>query len=106
MQKVRRRLRIKRARARYSLLVSDGQASGRPRNLRKHVRGDRIVQLLFTQNMTQTQLAERVDMVRSVLSAKLHGKRRWYVDEVIAIADVLGTSVGYLLGETDAPTSR
>lgn len=44
-------------------------------------------------------------MVRSVLSAKLHGKRRWYVDEVVAIVDVLGTSVGYLLRETDAPTS-
>jgi len=50
-------------------------------------------------------LARRVDVDRASISQKLHGRRRWYLDEVVAIATALNTTVAYLIGETDSPSS-
>ena len=50
-------------------------------------------------------LSRHTGIDRASLSQKLHGRRRWYLDEVIAVARALGTSVAYLIGETSSPTA-
>lgn len=47
------------------------------------------------------ELAARSGVHATSLSQKLHGKRRWYLNEVADIADALETTVAYLIGETD-----
>lgn len=53
-----------------------------------------------------TALAKRVDVDRASISQKLHGRRRWYLDEVIAIATALDTTVAYLIGESASPSTE
>ncbi len=63
---------------------------------------ERITQLLFrTRLRSVAALARATHIDRATLSVKMHGHRRWYLDELQAIARVLGTSVSYLIGETD-----
>lgn len=47
--------------------------------------------------MTQTQLAEQIEMGRTALSARLKGDRDFTYSELEAIADVLGISLRDLL---------
>ncbi|MBP2437896.1 helix-turn-helix domain-containing protein [Microbacterium amylolyticum] len=54
---------------------------------------------------TLAALARRIDTDRASLSQKIHGHRRWYLDEVILVADALKTSVAYLIGETDSASA-
>ena len=49
-------------------------------------------------------MAERLDMEYLTLWRKLSGKRSMDVSLLKRIAEILGTSVAYLLGETDDPS--
>lgn len=51
---------------------------------------------------TTAGLARATDIDRASISQKIHGHRRWYLDEVAAIAHALDTTVAYLIGESDS----
>ena len=67
------------------------------------VRGDRVAALIWEQKLNLKVLADRCDMHNTTLSQKLHGRRRWYLTEVARMAEVLDTTVAYLIGEDDDP---
>lgn len=63
----------------------------------------RLVSLLTQSPLRTTAgLARAIGVDRASISQKIHGRRRWYLDEVIAIANALDTTVAYLLGESDS----
>ena len=65
---------------------------------------ERVNGLMKSRFITKTDMAERLNVDYSTFWRKLNGKRS--VDMVLLkkIAEVLGTSVAYLMGETDNPT--
>ena len=65
------------------------------------MRSDRIASILWSRQVTISELANQLDIAQSTLSLKMHGRRRWYLEEVIRLAEVLGTTVAYLTGETE-----
>ena len=67
----------------------------------KDITGERITALMFRHRYTVSSLAAAIGKGRAAISTKVHGHTRWYGDELVAIAAVLNTTVGYLLGETD-----
>ncbi len=67
------------------------------------MRTDRIAALLWQAGMSRAQLGAALDMQGPAISHKMHGKRRWYLEEVVRLAEVLDTTVAYLTGETDDP---
>ncbi|MGF0118956.1 MULTISPECIES: helix-turn-helix domain-containing protein [unclassified Pseudoclavibacter] len=62
---------------------------------------ERIVALLWRRKMRQSDLSDAIGVARPNISSKLRGNRRWYLFEIVGIAEALGTSVAYLIGETD-----
>ena len=64
------------------------------------VRGDRVAGLMWAQGLTNTTLAARIGVNRTLVSQKRNSKRPWYLWEIVRIADALDTTVAYLLGET------
>lgn len=61
--------------------------------------------LMWDRKLTQTKLATSLGLTQSGLSKKLHGRTGWGVDELAQAAQILGTTVGFLFGETEnAPT--
>ena len=62
--------------------------------------GRRVHMLMWDRQLTQTALAPRLGIEQSALSKKLRGQRGWSVDELLAVAAYLQTSVSYLVGET------
>ena len=67
--------------------------------------GRRAHQLMWDRKMTQTVLAARVGMDQSSVAKRLRGKLGWSATQVKTFADALETTVAYLYGETDNPTS-
>ena len=65
------------------------------------VTGERIAALMFRHKLTVTTLATAIGKGRASISTKVNGHARWFLDELVDVAEVLDTSVGYLLGETD-----
>lgn len=65
--------------------------------------GKRAHMLIWGSNQTQGKVAKAIGMSSDSLGRKLKGERGWAIAEVIAIAEVLHTSVGYLVGETEDP---
>ena len=63
--------------------------------------GERIALLLWRNNMAVASLAREIGKDRSLISLKMNNHRRWYLDELLDVAEVLDTTVGYLLGETN-----
>ena len=61
----------------------------------------RIHELMFGRFSSISSLARHLQMHGSELSRKIYGHRRWYLNDVKAIADALDTSMAYLTGETD-----
>ena len=69
--------------------------------------GRRVFHLMWDRKITQTAMAERLGLQQSALSKKLRGERRWFVSDLITVADVLDVTVGQLVGETQkAPTPK
>ncbi|WP_217136041.1 helix-turn-helix domain-containing protein [Leucobacter chinensis] len=65
------------------------------------ITGERIAALMWRHRYTVKGLADAIGKGRSSVSVKLNGHARWYLDELVSVADALNTTVGYLLGETN-----
>lgn len=63
--------------------------------------GEAVHRVMWRQRMTQTALADRLDITQSTLSRKLRGERPWDAHEVRLAARALGTTVSELYGEAD-----
>ena len=66
--------------------------------------GALVHQLMWEKKITQTALGRAIGADQSTVGRKLRGERKWTLDEMRTVATELGTSVGYLLGETSDPT--
>ena len=64
----------------------------------------RTNQLMAERYITKKEMAERLDMEYLTFWRKLKGKRGIDVVLLMKIANTLGTSASYLLGETDNPS--
>ena len=60
----------------------------------------RIHGQLFAVRMTKKDLAVALGLSVATASRKLNGHIDWTVTELVRLADVLNTSVAYLVGET------
>jgi len=68
---------------------------------------DRIQDLLKERKIAQTELASKINMSKSALSRFLSGKTDKIGDEnILSIADFLGVSTDFILGQTDFPERR
>lgn len=67
--------------------------------------GKRLTMLLEEKNMTQSELAEKAHTTNATISRYITGEREPKVENVIAIANCLDTSVDYLLGVTEEKLS-
>lgn len=71
-----------------------------PNATRAAVISDRLRTLMSREGIhTFAQLAERVGMDQGDMSRKVNGIRRWYLDELDALADALGSSIGAIIGD-------
>lgn len=66
---------------------------------------ERVTKLMKEKNMTQKQLAVSSKVTESSMTHYVKGVRVPYGDVVVRIANALGTSTDYLLGNTDEPDS-
>lgn len=65
--------------------------------------GKRAHMLMWSHGLKQGDVAKRIGMSSGSLGLKLKGNRGWALAEIIAIAEVLNSSVGYLVGEHENP---
>jgi len=63
--------------------------------------GRNVHVLMWRAGMPQRTLAVALDLDQSALSKKLHGRRTWTVDELLATALVLQVDVAELLPGSD-----
>lgn len=63
----------------------------------------RIVDLREKQNITQTELAKKMDLDKSSMSKIENGSRKVSSDEVSKLASIFGVTTDYLLGRTTTP---
>ncbi|MBR0093671.1 MAG: helix-turn-helix transcriptional regulator [Synergistaceae bacterium] len=68
--------------------------------------GDRIRELRNRLNLSQTALGDMVDTDGSVISRWETNRARVSQRYIVKLANALGTSTDYLLGETDDPTLK
>ena len=64
---------------------------------------ERVEELLSAKQLSKTQIAEKVGVDYTTLWRKLRGARGVNTDFLLKLAEALGTSAAYLLGETDNP---
>ena len=60
----------------------------------------RLSQLMEEKNLTQVELAEKIGITNVTISRYLSGERKPRVEIVAKLANVLGTTVDFLLGNT------
>ena len=60
----------------------------------------RLLELLESVNMTQTELAKRIGTTNVTISRYISGERKPRIEIVVEIAKVFGVSVDYLLGHS------
>lgn len=63
--------------------------------------GERAHMLIWRSGRTQGDIALEIGIEPTAFGKKLRGKNGWALQELIDLAAVLNTSVGYLVGETD-----
>lgn len=61
----------------------------------------RIIDLRERNNMTQVELAKKINLSKSKMSKIESGDRRVTSDELAALAEVFGVSTDYLLGRPE-----
>lgn len=90
---------------RYSVAMTTNTSALRrdPANHDARV-GERVMMLMFRARITQTALAKRVGMTQAGLSKKIHGDRKWSLDDLYVTASALGVSIHDLLDDATAPT--
>ncbi len=62
---------------------------------------ERLVEVLAENNVTQSQLAQKISMSQGVVNNYCTGKREPSLDVLISICKELDVSADYLLGLTD-----
>lgn len=65
----------------------------------------RFAQLRESRNLTQSNLAEMLDMSVRAISAWERGDRKPPIDKLEWLADFYGVTTDYLLGRTDVPNA-
>ena len=65
--------------------------------------GERVHRMLWRHKVTNTAASKAIGIDQSALSKKLRGERPWYAHELVGIAQLLNSTVGYLYGETNNP---
>ncbi len=68
--------------------------------------GQRIANILERKNWSQKDLAEKTKISKSVINRIILGTRPARDDELIMLANALGVTAGYLLGEAPAVTEQ
>jgi transcriptional regulator with XRE-family HTH domain len=68
--------------------------------------GGRIAELRKSQNLTQQQLADELDVAQQVVASYEIGRRRVPVSTLPALARVLGVTIEGLIGEAEKPARR
>lgn len=68
--------------------------------------GDRLRQLRVEKRLTQAQVAQRLGLTKSVVSAYETGLRSPAYDVLIRLCGMLGVTTDYLLGVEDTRTIR
>lgn len=63
----------------------------------------RVNMLMWERKTTQVNLAKLLGVGQSGLSKKVRGEVGWSVADLVAVSAALGTTVAYLVGETDEP---
>jgi len=63
----------------------------------------RVNMLMWERKTTQVKLAKQLGVGQSGLSKKVRGDVGWSVADLVAVSAALGTTVAYLVGETDEP---
>lgn len=66
--------------------------------------GRRAHMLMWDAKLKQRHVADAMGITADGLGRKLKGERGWAVAELVTLAEVLNTSVSYLVGEVDSPT--
>lgn len=59
--------------------------------------------LMWDAKRKQGEIARAMGIGSDSLGRKLKGERGWAIAEIVTLAEVLNTSVSYLVGETIAP---
>ncbi len=67
---------------------------------------DKIETLLTEKRISKTELSEKLGIGYSTLWRRLSGRRVLDVDFLMDLASLLGTSVSYLIGETDESSTN
>ena len=68
--------------------------------------GRRVHSVMWDRKITQTQLSQRIGMAQTLISRRLRGTLGWPAPLLVKTAAALGTSVAYLVGETDDPSGH
>jgi transcriptional regulator with XRE-family HTH domain len=58
----------------------------------KRIESRRLKTLLFDADITYAQLAKKLGVSENNITMKINGKRRWWIDECVEIARILGRS--------------
>jgi transcriptional regulator with XRE-family HTH domain len=63
--------------------------------------GQRVHHVLWRRKIQQRELATTLGITQSTLSRRLRGESAWFAGDLVALADALGVSVGWLFGEEE-----
>jgi len=63
--------------------------------------GQRVHHVLWRRKIPQTELAATLGITQSTLSRRLRGESAWFAGDLVALAETLGVSVGWLFGEEE-----
>lgn len=66
--------------------------------------GERLEKLLRERKMTQERFAELLGVNPAMISYYKTGKRKPSVEILVKMAQILGVTISYLIGETDDPS--
>ena len=61
----------------------------------------RVNELMWMRKVTQAKLAKAMGISQPTLSRKISASVGWSVSDLVTVADCLGTSISFLVGETD-----
>ena len=61
--------------------------------------GQRVHHVLWRRKLQQRELAAALGITQSTLSRRLRGESAWFAGDLVAVADALDVSVGWLFGE-------
>ena len=63
----------------------------------------RIKDTRIQQNITQTQIAQKLGIAQQIYQRYEQGKTKLSLENAVKIADILGVSLDYLAGRSDVP---